>query len=336
VFLINYAVGENSGVYDVIAANAGGSALSTGALVRVAIPPSILIAPTNVPARPGSNAVFTVVAGGEKPLSYQWRKNGVILPGETAATLMRTNVQLADEAEYEVTIMNPSGSASVTANLFILINPGFTLQPLSQQVPVNSPVTLSISFTGNPAPFSIEWRRSATPLATNVISGLQDFFTFTATNVPMTLQYRAIVRNLAVPTGVGSALANITTVADTDGDGISDTWEQQFGLNPSSAADRNLDLDGDGSSNWSEFMAGTNPSDSNSFLRVSLQVVGTPSVEFAAISNRTYTVQYSDALGWPWQRLANVLARTNNRVEIIPDSAWTTNRFYRLVTPWQP
>ena len=336
VFSIHYAVGENAGLYDVIVGNAGGSALSTGAVVRVAIPPSVLIAPTNVPTRPGSNVVFTVIAGGEKPLSYQWRRNGVLLPGETAATLTKTNAQLSDDADYEVTIMNASGSASVTAHLFILINPVFTLQPLSQQVPVNSPVTLSVAYTGNPAPFSVEWRRAAIPLGTNVMSGFQDFFTFTATNVPMTLQYRAVVRNLAIPSGVASALANIVTVADTDGDGIPDTWEQQFALNPNSAADRNLDLDGDGSSNWSEYIAGTNPADSNSFLRVSLQVAGTPSVEFAAVSNRTYTIQYSEALGWPWQRLANVLAKSSNRVEIIPDPVWTTNRFYRLVTPWQP
>ena len=197
-------------------------------------------------------------------------------------------------------------------------------------------MTLSVSYTGNPAPFSVEWRRSSIPLGTNVVSGFHDFFTFTATNVPTTIQYRAVVRNMAVPSGVPSALANITTLADTDGDGIPDTWEQQFGLNPNSAADRNLDSDGDGSSNWSEFIAGTNPGDSNSFLRVSLQMAATPSVEFTAISNRTYTVQYADALGWPWQRLANVLARANNRVEVIPDPAWTTNRFYRLVTPWQP
>ena len=336
VFSINYAVGENAGLYDVIVGNAGGSALSTGAVVRVAIPPSILSAPTNVPARPGSNAVFTVIARGETPLSYQWRRNGVLLPGETAATLLRINVQLVDDADYEVTIMNPSGSAAVTAHLFILINPVFTLAPLSQQVPVNSLVTLSASYTGNPSPFSLEWRRASTPLQTNVVPGLQDFFTFTATNVPMTNQYRAILRNLASPSGVASLFASVVTLADTDGDGIPDAWEQQFALNPNSAADRNSDKDGDGSSNWSEFIAGTDPSDTNSFLRIVLKVAGTPSVEFAAVSNRTYTVQYANALGWPWQRLANVLARTNNRVEAIPDPAWTTNRFYRLVTPWQP
>ena len=43
---------------------------------------------------------------------------------------------------------------------------------------------------------------------------------------------------------------------DEDGDGMSDDWEFRFGLNPDSAADRDLDLDGDGKSNLQEFNDG--------------------------------------------------------------------------------
>ena len=122
-FLIDYAVGENAGFYDVIVNNAGGAALSASAYVRVIIPPIIVTAPTNVPTRPGSNVMFTVTARGETPLTYQWRKNGVVLPGETGVTLIRTNVQLVDDADYQVTVSNPSGTVTVTARLFVLINP---------------------------------------------------------------------------------------------------------------------------------------------------------------------------------------------------------------------
>lgn len=48
-------------------------------------------------------------------------------------------------------------------------------------------------------------------------------------------------------------------------------------------------------------------------------------------------MQYSDALGaGTWSKLADVVARSTNRVEVIVDPAWTTNRFYRVVTPEQP
>jgi hypothetical protein len=59
-------------------------------------------------------------------------------------------------------------------------------------------------------------------------------------------------------------------------------------------------------------------------------------VQFEAISNRTYSVLYSDSLGsGQWEKLADVLARTNTHNEVLIDSAGGTNRFYRLIVPSQ-
>lgn len=52
---------------------------------------------------------------------------------------------------------------------------------------------------------------------------------------------------------------------DTDGDGIPDNWEIQYGLNPSDGSDAAADLDGDGSSNLREFQAGTDLGDPASY-----------------------------------------------------------------------
>jgi hypothetical protein len=57
-------------------------------------------------------------------------------------------------------------------------------------------------------------------------------------------------------------------------------------------------------------------------------------VSFGAASNHTYTVEFTDDLAaGPWTRLTDIVARATNHVEIIPDPAWTTNRFYRATTP---
>jgi len=37
-----------------------------------------------------------------------------------------------------------------------------------------------------------------------------------------------------------------------------------------------------------------------------------------------------------WNKLADVLARLNNRIETITDRERTANRYYRIVTPRQP
>lgn len=51
---------------------------------------------------------------------------------------------------------------------------------------------------------------------------------------------------------------------DDDNDGMPDTYEMQYGLDPFNVNDASLDLDGDGQMNFEEFTAGTNPNDANS------------------------------------------------------------------------
>lgn len=57
-----------------------------------------------------------------------------------------------------------------------------------------------------------------------------------------------------------------TQTADTDGDGIPDDWENQFGLNPNDPSDADQDLDGDGLSNKDEFLFLTNPTSGDTDL----------------------------------------------------------------------
>jgi hypothetical protein len=53
---------------------------------------------------------------------------------------------------------------------------------------------------------------------------------------------------------------------DSDGDGMSDKWEKEYGLDPRNPADAHTDEDGDGFSNLSEFTGGkTDPTDKDSF-----------------------------------------------------------------------
>jgi len=146
------------------------------------------------------------------------------------------------------------------------------------------------------------------------------------------------VSNLAAIGQGVAATFSLTLLADSDSDGIPDVWETMFGLNPTNALDRNLDTDGDTMSNWAEYIAGTDPTNPLSFLGVGLAAGPSSAVvSFGAISNHTYTVQYTDNLGLGvWSKLADVLALTNNRVEIIPDPTYTSNRFYRAVTPRVP
>jgi len=61
-------------------------------------------------------------------------------------------------------------------------------------------------------------------------------------------------------------------------------------------------------------------------------------IQFAAVSNKTYTIQYKESVAHgKWAKLVDVPARSSNRVEQIADPfPLTRNRLYRLATPRLP
>jgi hypothetical protein len=130
----------------------------------------------------------------------------------------------------------------------------------------------------------------------------------------------------------------VTFLADSDQDGLPDEWEILYGFDPRAAADATLDSDGDTMSNLAEYIAGTDPTDPSSYLKINL-VTDRPgaTLEFLAISNRTYTVEFTDAIGKsPWQKLTDVGASSANHLATLNDPVGVTNRFYRLLTPRRP
>ena len=149
------------------------------------------------------------------------------------------------------------------------------------------------------------------------------------------LRITAVITNIAGQAPVSAAVF-LVVLKDSDHDGLPDLWEtNRPGFNVNDPSDGARDDDGDGMSNAKEYIAGTDFSNSNSVLRVQIVPPGIGRVQFTSVTNRTYTVQYTDSLSPPlWGKLADVLGR--NRTETVIDPNATTNRFYRVVIPAQP
>src|SRR5262249_13105283 len=96
----------NAGSYKVVAANLLGSATRALATLTVLLPPFIVTQPGSLVLNPGATATFSVLAGGDPPLRYQWRFNGNPIAGATAASLTLSNVQLANSGDYDVVVAN--------------------------------------------------------------------------------------------------------------------------------------------------------------------------------------------------------------------------------------
>jgi hypothetical protein len=134
-----------------------------------------------------------------------------------------------------------------------------------------------------------------------------------------------------------SSVALLSVLKDTDHDGLPDVWEAAHGFDTNNVADGLRDDDGDGMSNAQEYIAGTDYLDASSYLKAEALPSGVNRLRFVAVSNRTYTVQYSDSLlSAPWQKLLDVPAGKTNRTQVIVDGNASSNRFYRLVIPIQP
>jgi len=150
-----------------------------------------------------------------------------------------------------------------------------------------------------------------------------------------------LVYDIIVSNAVGSAQssnATLTVIADTDHDGLPDSWEigrANFATN--NPADALRDDDNDGLNNAREYLAGTDYLNSSNYLRCAIQPTGNVQITFEAVSNRTYMVQYNEALGSTnWVNLNIEPARTNTRPATIVDPTPRPNRFYRIATPAQP
>jgi regulation of enolase protein 1 (concanavalin A-like superfamily) len=75
------------------------------------LPPNIVTQPVNQSIAEGQRGIFTVVANGTPPLSYQWKRNGVDITGGTGVTYYSLPATLADSgATFQCTVSNPFGS----------------------------------------------------------------------------------------------------------------------------------------------------------------------------------------------------------------------------------
>jgi hypothetical protein len=139
------------------------------------------------------------------------------------------------------------------------------------------------------------------------------------------------------PTNWVAAIPNLEpqgSTQDSDDDGIPDAWEIAYNLDPYNSADASLDSDGDGLTNLQEYRTGTNPRDPNSGLSLNIGFgTGNLVLQFAVSSNKTFKVEYTDALGAAWQVLQNISAAPTNRIIQLTVPGTGAARFYRLRTP---
>lgn len=130
------------------------------------IPASISIPPAPQAVCVGGTVTFTVSATGTG-LTYQWKKDGVDLSGETGPTLTFDSAQVGDAGSYTVVVSGACGDPATSnppANLIVNTSPSVSdPQPSTQTVSVGDIASFNVTATGNPVP-AIQWRKNGVPL----------------------------------------------------------------------------------------------------------------------------------------------------------------------------
>ncbi|MGH7749951.1 MAG: immunoglobulin domain-containing protein, partial [Candidatus Dormibacteria bacterium] len=113
--------------------------------------------------------MFTVVAGGTAPLSYQWQKNGANIAGATGTSYTTPVTVITDSGStFDAVVTNTAGS--VTSNAATLtvtsatVAPTITTQPVNQTVIAGQTATFTV-VAGGTAPLSYQWQKNGANIA---------------------------------------------------------------------------------------------------------------------------------------------------------------------------
>lgn len=97
------------GSYSVVVRNQMGETTSTNVRLQVA-PFFITTQPQDQNVHRGATVSLSVTASGQEPFSYQWRRDGVELPGKTSRSLVMSDVHVEDSGAYSAEVRNPAGN----------------------------------------------------------------------------------------------------------------------------------------------------------------------------------------------------------------------------------
>ncbi|MBL9206452.1 MAG: N-acetylmuramoyl-L-alanine amidase [Opitutaceae bacterium] len=107
--------------------------------------PRLVTQPASRVVTAGSEATLVVSASGTAPLTYQWQRDGLAVPGATSATLTLPTVAAADAGRYRVVVTNPAGTAT-SLEAVLTVGPRAWLSNVSVRTTLAASQTVIVGF----------------------------------------------------------------------------------------------------------------------------------------------------------------------------------------------
>lgn len=134
--------------------------------------------PTGASVALGKSLSLSVVASSSSAVSYQWKKDGQVLPGQTSSELRIGSVSTAHAGSYSVVVANSSGSVeSKPALIIVQAPPKIFVQP--RPAPVREGTHLLLSVGAEGSSLNYQWLKNGDVIhgatnATYSISGIKE------------------------------------------------------------------------------------------------------------------------------------------------------------------
>ncbi len=219
--------GDSGSSFTVTITNSVSSVTSNAATLTVNVPPTINTQPASQSVIAGQTATFTVAATGSGTLFYQWKKNGTVISGATAASYTTPATVTGDTGStFTVTINSSVGSKTSNAATLTVtaapVAPSITTQPANQTVTVGQTATFSVTATGT-ATLTYQWKKNGTAITgataasyttpATVAGDTGSSFTVTITNSVSNVTSNPATLTVNVPPSISTQPANQTVTA---------------------------------------------------------------------------------------------------------------------------
>ena len=160
--LTNIAAGDAGNYSVVVSGDCGANVTSNNALLTVNPLTAITTQPASLTECEGSNVTFTVIADGST-LQYQWRKDGINIPGANSNAYTLTSITTANEGNYSVVVSGDCGTVtSANASLTVNIVPVITSQPQGITQCAGTDYKFTVVSTGMNIIYT--WRKNGIPI----------------------------------------------------------------------------------------------------------------------------------------------------------------------------
>lgn len=251
------ALADSGAQLDVVVSNPAGSVTSTAAILTInsggpaAIAPTITQQPADGTTTAPYPAMFTVAAAGTAPLSYQWLRNGVAIPGANDASYGTGPTTIGQPPEtYSVVVWNPGGAVvSAGAILTVVAGAPLTVQSVTPAAASSGntciDTTVSATFSDLLDCTSVDASSFQVSDAANPVAGTIDCTNATLTFTP----------SQALPTRTTLHAHLASSIRDRFGIALGAPYDWTFGMAPwtrqigTAAHDEPLSVRADGAGN---------------------------------------------------------------------------------------